>query len=190
MFLKFSQPFCGSQLSHPCPRHTLVMSVLKCNESSEHLTKMDLVHWTPRKLSRSCVLSTSRPSDQPWTLGQIERLALYVISIILYVIFVFFYMFLKSSSFCSLKNFFHRWPDENLYMFIKRCHHDLQTGCSPEAPWHPWHFLQPQESAISVVDEDSTGTVEFHEFVHLLTIYMKTEGFSRSLPQDAAESGW
>ena len=34
-------------------------------------------------------------------------------------------------------------------------------------------------SAIAVVDEDSTGVVEFHEFVHLLTIYKKTEGFKR-----------
>ena len=39
----------------------------------------------------------------------------------------------------------------------------------------------PKESAIAVVDEDCTGTVEFHEFVHLLTIYMKTEGFTRDL---------
>lgn len=43
-----------------------------------------------------------------------------------------------------------------------------------------------QESAIAVVDEDSTGVVEFHEFVHLLTIYMKTEGFTRHLAHKRA----
>lgn len=41
-------------------------------------------------------------------------------------------------------------------------------------------FRSTVESAIAVVDEDSTGVVEFHEFVHLLTIYKKTEGFKRS----------
>eukprot|EP00930_Biecheleria_cincta_P046401 TRINITY_DN319_c0_g1_i1.p1 TRINITY_DN319_c0_g1~~TRINITY_DN319_c0_g1_i1.p1 ORF type:complete len:1076 (+),score=224.38 TRINITY_DN319_c0_g1_i1:64-3291(+) len=33
-------------------------------------------------------------------------------------------------------------------------------------------------AAIEVVDEDETGTIDFKEFVHLLTVYRKTEGFS------------
>jgi len=41
-------------------------------------------------------------------------------------------------------------------------------------------FKSTVEAAIAVVDEDHTGTVEFHEFVHLLTVYKKTEGFSQS----------
>ena len=49
------------------------------------------------------------------------------------------------------------------------------------AATHPIVGPTPKESAIAVVDENSTGTVEFHEFVHLLTIYMKTEGFTRDL---------
>ena len=44
-------------------RHTLHMSDLKSEKSSKPLTKMDLAHWTPKRLSRSCVLSASLPSS-------------------------------------------------------------------------------------------------------------------------------
>ncbi|CAE6967628.1 CALM1, partial [Symbiodinium sp. CCMP2456] len=45
-------------------------------------------------------------------------------------------------------------------------------------------FKATVEAAIAVVDEDHTGTVEFHEFVHLLTVYKKTEGFSQAEVKD------
>lgn len=51
-------------------------------------------------------------------------------------------------------------------------------------------FRSTVESAIAVVDEDCTGTVEFHEFVHLLTIYMKTEGFTRHEVKDLYSVFW
>jgi len=51
-------------------------------------------------------------------------------------------------------------------------------------------FKSTVESAIAVVDEDSTGVVEFHEFVHLLTIYMKTEGFTRKEVKDLYSVFW
>ncbi|CAE6931084.1 CML12 [Symbiodinium natans] len=45
-------------------------------------------------------------------------------------------------------------------------------------------FKSTVEAAIAVVDEDHTGTIEFHEFIHLLTVYKKTEGFSQAEVRD------
>ncbi|CAE8629155.1 unnamed protein product [Polarella glacialis] len=34
--------------------------------------------------------------------------------------------------------------------------------------------------AISIVDEDESGTIDFKEFIHLLTVYRQTEGFTKN----------
>jgi len=39
-------------------------------------------------------------------------------------------------------------------------------------------FKSQMAAAIAIVDEDKTGTLDFEEFIHLMTAYRKTEGFS------------